>query len=171
VTNRTIVASGDGDTLVLPTFEPLVPALAKQVMTYDASNRTVNPNAGATTTQTGHASVNRDGSRMILVSSELTASQVTTVYNFAAGTLSALGTLPAGLTGFVISPDGSTAYAYFGSPGPTIRKFNLDVPSFPETGNVAVASPGTFFNEMTISPDGGTLFLAGNQQLIIVPTP
>jgi hypothetical protein len=170
MTNRTIVASGDGDTLVLPTFESLAPGFFKPVVTYDASAGTLNSHAAILTSQTEHASVSRDGSKMILVSSELSASQVTTVYSFGGGAFAALGNLPAGLTGFVISPDGSTAFAYFPSTG-LIRKFDLNTAGFPQTNSVAVPSPGTFFNTMTISPDGGTLFLAGNQQLIIVPTP
>ena len=42
--NRNIVASADGDTIVLPTFEPLAPGFFKPVVTYDAT-------AGALTTQ------------------------------------------------------------------------------------------------------------------------
>ena len=124
---------------------------------------------------TEHASVSRDGSRMILVSSPLSASQTTTVYNYtggAGGTLTVHGTLPAGLSAFVISPDGATAYAYFAAGGGTVRKYDLTNPgAFPQTGSVPAASPGTFFNAMTISPDGGWLFLAGNERVVILPAP
>jgi len=169
--NRSIVASADGDTLVLPTFEPRAPGFFTPVVTYDAT-------AGALTTHsitsggTEHASVSRNGSRMILVSSPLSASQTTTVYDFIGGVLSARGDLPAGLSAFVISPDGATAYAYFASGGGTVRKFDLTNPGvFPQTASVPAASPGTFFNAMTISPDGGWLFLAGNQRVVIVQAP
>jgi hypothetical protein len=170
MTNRTIVASADGETLVLPSFEPLTPAFAKRVFTYDASSGALTQQA-VTSAGTEHASVSRDGSRIILVSFPLSASQATTVYNAA---FTALGTLPADLTGFAISPDGSTAYAYFPTSG-LVRKFNLNAPSgggFVELGTgTAVSSPGSFFSEMTITPDGGTLFLAGNQRLIVLPAP
>jgi hypothetical protein len=169
--NRSIVASADGDTIVLPTFEPLAPGFFKPVVTYDAT-------AGALTTHsitsggTEHASVSRDGSRMILVSSPLSASQTTTVYDFIGGVLTTRGDLPAGLSAFVISPDGATAYAYFAAGGGTVRKYDLTNPGvFPQTASVAAASPGTFFNAMTISPDGGWLFLAGNERVIILPAP
>jgi len=171
ITNRGIFASGDGDTLVLPSGEPLAPGSFKPVVTYDASAGALTSHSSILTGGTEHASVSRDGSRMILVSSELSPSQVTTVYNLTGGTLTAHGNLPAGLTGFVISPDGASAYAYFPTTG-LIRKFDLSSPSvFPETGLVAINSPGTSFNSMTISPDGGTLFIAGNQSISIVPAP
>ena len=169
--NRSIVASADGDTIVLPTFEPLAPGFFKPVVTYDAT-------AGALTTHsitsggTEHASVSRDGSRMILVSSPFSAAQTTTVYDFIGGVLTARGDLPAGLSAFVISPDGATAYAYFAAGGGTVRKYDLTNPGvFPQTGSVPAASPGTFFNSMTISPDGGWLFLAGNERVVILPAP
>jgi hypothetical protein len=109
---------------------------------------------------------------MILVSSPLSASQITTVYDFIGGVLTTRGDLPAGLSAFVISPDGATAYAYFAAGGGTVRKYDLTNPGvFPQTASVAAASPGTFFNAMTISPDGGWLFLAGNERVIILPAP
>ena len=170
MTNRSIVASADGDTLVLPSFEPLTPAFAKPVFTYDASNGALTQRP-VTSSGTDHASVSRDGSRIILVSFPLSASQATTVYN---ASFTALGTLPADLAGFVISPDGSTAYAYFPATN-LVRKFNLNSPvagGFAEVGTgTVVAAPGTLFSSMTITPDGGTLFLAGNQRLIVLPAP
>lgn len=167
MTNRTIVASGDGDTLVLPTFESLAPGFFKPVVTYDASAGTLTSRSSILTSQTDHASVSRDGSRMILRSA-----QTATVYDFVSGTLTVRGNLPAGLTGFVISPDGAFAYGYFASPSPIIRTFDLNIGGFPPTGgSVAINSPGTSFNAMTISPDGGTLFIAGNQSISIVPAP
>ena len=173
LTNRLVVASADRNTLILPTFEPLAPAFAKPVFVYDASSGAVTQ-TNISSTQTEHASISRNGSRAILVSSELSPSQATTVYSYASGVFTAMGTLPTGLTGFVISPDGSTAYAYFGATT-SVRKFDLNTPDgsggFVQTGTVGVASPGTLFNEMTISPDGGTLFLAGNQSVVILPAP
>jgi hypothetical protein len=118
------VASGDGDTLVLPTSEPLAPGFEKPLFTYDASLGTLTQRA-VLNTGTENASVSRDGSRFILVNAPNSAQQVTTVYN---ASFTALGTLPADLRGFVISPDGSTAYAYFSGSG-LVRKFDLNHPN------------------------------------------
>ena len=173
--NRSIVASADGDTIVLPTFESRAPGFERPVVTYDATVGALTEHAGVMTSGTEHASVSRDGSRMILVSFPRSPSQTTTVYNFsggAGGALTVHGTLPADLLGFVISPDGTRAYAYFGGGTPTVRRYNLSAPGpFPEIASVAVASPGTFFNAMTISPDGGWLFLAGNERVVILQAP
>jgi hypothetical protein len=172
MTNRTIVASGDGDTLVLPTFESLDPAFAKPVFTHDSSNGTLAQTA-ATTTSTEHVSVSRNGSRIILTTAERSAFQVTTVYD---SSFSVLGVLPDSshdLRGFVISPDGTKAYAYYTGTG-LIRKFNLPaVGGVVEVGGgtAVTSSPGSNFNAMTISADGGTLFLAGDERLIIMPAP
>ncbi|HXU42776.1 MAG TPA: BACON domain-containing carbohydrate-binding protein [Burkholderiales bacterium] len=174
--NRAIVASGDGDTLVLPTFEPLAPGFEKPVVVYDASGTGTLSQAALVTSGTGteHASVSRDGSRVILVNFPLSGAQTTTVYSKSGAVFTALGTLPAGLTGVVISPDGAFAYAYF-SGTTSVRKFDLNSPDgsggFTQTGSVNITSPGTFFNSMAISPDGGSLFLAGNQLVVIAPAP
>jgi IPT/TIG domain len=174
LTNRTIVASGDGSMLVLPTFESLIPSFAKPIFTYSASTMALAQSA-VTTTGTGHASVDRTGSRLILTRAESSPDQVTTVYNHS---LVALGVLPDvahSLRGFVISPDGSKAYVYYSDTG-KIRQFDLNSPSgggFVEigSGTPVTDSPGTFFNDMTISADGGTLFLAGNVRVIVMPAP
>ena len=174
MTNRSIVASGDGSLLVLPTFEPLAPGFEKALFFYSASTGTLTQHF-VRTSGTGHVSVSRDGSRIILVSFPNSAIQVTTVYD---SSFTKLGNLPDGLAGFVISPDGSTAYAYFPSSASSgfIRKFNLTAPNgtggFAEVGaGVAVSSPGPFFSAMAITPDGGTVFLAGRQAVIVQPAP
>jgi hypothetical protein len=88
----------------------------------------------------------------------------------------ALGRLPVGLNGFVLKPDGSAAYGYY--PGSTsVRKFDLTaMPDasgvFPEIADVTLAaSPGTSFTAMTMSPDGIALFVAGNQQVMVLQAP
>jgi hypothetical protein len=53
-----------------------------------------------------------------------------------------------------------------------VRKYDLSAPgAFPQMASVPAASPGTFFNAMTISPDGGWLFLAGNERVVILQAP
>jgi hypothetical protein len=87
-----------------------------------------------------------------------------------------LGRLPVGLNGFVVKPDGSAAYGYY--PGSTsVRKFDLTQPPdgngvFPEGGSgTVITSPGTSSTAMTMSPDGATLFLAGDQSVIVLSVP
>ena len=183
MTNRAIVASADGDTLVMPSFEPLDPTFAKPVFTYDASDGSLVQRLPVTSTGTDHASVSRNGSRVILVNSPSSPTQVTTVYDVSPTAFTPRGTLPAGLNAFVISPDGATAYAYFRSSN-SIRKFNLNAPAgsgFQEIGSgTTVATPddgsspglpNDFFAAMTMTQDGGTIFLAGSQRILVLPAP
>jgi hypothetical protein len=175
LTNSTAFASGDRSALILPAFDPSVPTSSKLIYTYNANTGAVRQ-ANASSSLSEHTSISRDGSRAIVISRKLSATQTTDVLDYDKGLaiFQFRGTLPAGLTGVVISPDGSTAYAYFSATN-SIRKFDLSVPSggvMPDIGGISVAaSPGTTFNAMAITPDGGTLFLAGNQQLIVTPAP
>ena len=81
-----------------------------------------------------------------------------------------------GLNGFVVKPDGSVAYGYY--PGTTsVRKFELTQP--PDANGIflepvsgtPVASPGASSTAMTMSPDGTALFLAGDQNVIVLSAP
>jgi len=174
-TNRKIVASGNGSVLVLPSFESLIPSFAKPVFTYNSGNGSLTQRS-VLTTRSDHVSVDRAGTKVILTNAIASHSPVAEVYDISFGTL--VGVLPdsaSDLMGFVISPEGTKAYAYYSGTG-RIRKFDLTAPSgggFVEIGSGTTIpdSPGTFFNDMTISQDGGTLFLAGNQRVIIVPAP
>jgi hypothetical protein len=126
---------------------------------------TASPTSTSATTQ---ATQSANGSRLILTSYELTASQVSTVYDAA---LNALGDLPNDLRGVVVSPDGSYAYAYSTSPD-RLRKFELTTPGFPEVAAVVIPdSPGAGFARIAITPDGSRLFILGNQKFIVAPTP
>ena len=163
--NRLIVASADGDTLVMPSVDPA----NTQPFTYDASEGTVTGRSGAASSFNPVA-VNRTGSRIILVNNF--GANPITVYN---ESFNALGSLPNGANGWVLTPHAHVAYAYYPA-GSVVRKFDLDATPvngiFPEIGSgTAVASPGTSSTEMTISPDGGTLFLAGTANVIVLPAP
>jgi hypothetical protein len=172
MTNRAIMASADGDTLVLPSFEPLVPTSGKPVFTYDATAGALTQRPAITVGEEP-MSISRDGSRIILVSlNPATGSNAITVYD---ASFNVLGRLPTGLNGVVLSPNGATAFGYYPS-GSRVRKFDLTAPDsaggFAEIGlGTVVASPGTALTAMTITPDGGTLFLAGNQRVIVLPAP
>jgi hypothetical protein len=169
MTNRRISASADGDTIVLPTYESLIPSSAKPVFIYDASVGLLAPTS-AFTTSSEQVSVSRTGSGMVMttLTTDDTASRRPRVFSYSP--LNPLGDLGPDINAFALSPDGSVVYAYFGNTG-LIRKFSTLSP-FAELGSgTPVASPGTFSSLMVVSPDGGTLFLAGNQRVIVLPAP
>ena len=174
--NRHIAASADGDTLVL-TSEVLGSG-GSNILTYDASNGTLTEMSAGNSTTSGvdneKVSISRDGSKTLLISPDPSGSGSRPVVYDAS--FAALGRLPVGLNGFVLKPDGSAAYGYY--PGTTsVRKFDLTVPPdvggvFPEMGSgTVVVSPGSTSTAMTMSPDGTALFLAGDQQVIVLPAP
>jgi hypothetical protein len=173
--NRHIAGSADGDTVVL-TSDLL--SSGGSILTYDASNGTLTERTAGNATTSGSdnekVTISRDGSRILLLSPESSGGgNRPVVYD---ASFAVLGRLPVGLNGFVLKPDGSAAYGYY--PGTTsVRKFDLTVPPdgsgiFPELGSATVvASPGTSSTAMTMSPDGSALFLAGDQQVIVLPAP
>jgi hypothetical protein len=170
-------APADASRVILPSFTSFLPG--DPLSTFNPSDGTL-ATTSVTTFQLGFASLSRTGSRIALLDKAFTLQQLTTIYDSSFNALGALPDSPLGpstLTGVVISPDGSTAYAYFsGAPG-TVRKFDLNSPNgsggFTEIGSGTAAPdfPGTNLIEMTISPDGSTLFLAGSQKVIVMPAP
>jgi len=114
--------------------------------------------------------LDRSATRMILSGS--------LVYN---GNFQKLGNIPFSST-VALSPDGSKAYAY--SSGTVLRTYDLtgtlanpDTDAFPEigtTGTPLPSDPGLppgVLAVMTVSPDGGTLFIAGSDGIVVVPAP
>jgi hypothetical protein len=88
---------------------------------------------------------------------------------------SLLGQLPSTTLAAVLTSNGQRAYTY-DSAG-SVRAFDLTATvasntSYPEIGSPTVPanSPGTGV-VMTISPDSNTLFIAGNQRVLIMPAP
>lgn len=87
------------------------------------------------------------------------------------------GTLPATAYDTVLAPDGSRAYS-FESDG-LVHIYDLTLPPvlgvFPEAGTLTpVSSPGVAVPSLTrlaITPDGGTLFMAGGDQVVVQPLP
>jgi hypothetical protein len=73
-----------------------------------------------------------------------------------------------------MSPDGTKAYCFVG--GTTLRTYDLAASPvaglFPEigTGTTLPGDPGADA-KIIISPDGGTLFIAGADGIVVVPTP
>jgi hypothetical protein len=171
--NRYVFASRDGATVLIPTLESLRADLAKPVFKYDPSSGSLTA-LSVKTTDT-QVTMDRAASRIVMVSAAFSAAdQTTTVYD---ASFNEIGKLPKNL-GLVLSPDGTKAYGYFAATAATgiVRKFDLTAPlvaaEFPgDAGTPVPDALGTAFLEMTISADGGTLFLAGNQKLAVMPAP
>lgn len=111
-------------------------------------------------------SVNRDGTRTVVLAVVYDA-------NFAV-----LGNLPATTAASILAPSAAKAYTWDtnGITG-TVRTFDISAApvagQFPEVGT-GVTPPGTYvgqFARMAISPDGGTLFLAGQNNIAVMPAP
>jgi WD40 repeat protein len=165
--NRLIAASADGDTLVLKSVDPATTV----VYGYDASDGTLTAKP-AHTKDFAPLAVSRDGSRIILVKEFSPPSATGTVYD---RSFNELGALPTGTNGgFVFSPDSRYVYAYYPASG-QLRKFDLTSSSggiFTEVGGgVLIATPGGTVDEITISPDGGTIFAASSAGISIFPAP
>jgi hypothetical protein len=168
VVNRLLVGPANASEVL---FADLQVGFNPPILVYDAATGVLSPSS----TNTGNVYLgaqNRSGSRTILFRSPGVVSPTCTVYD---ESLTALGTLPTTtLSNAVLSPDGVTAYVFVGG---VIRKFDLTSPNgsggFDEVGAgfPLLASPGTNSPAMALSPDGGTLFLAGNQNLIVMPAP
>jgi hypothetical protein len=164
---RDIVASADGSSLVMP-FPGGPMNTDVRVYTYDASTGMVTPRP-ATTPYFRGLSVSRNHSRTILAHAVSGMPSQTTVYD---ASFNVLGTLPNDALPYVLSPDGDFAYGYFSQEG-RVRKFNVRAArSVTEVGIGSVVAPAnTGMSEMTISPDGGTLFLVGMTSVVIAPAP
>ena len=163
---RPIFASADGGTLLLPYAGNY--ALDSRVYVYDANTGALTPRP-VTTTGFRALSMSRDASRVIIADMPAMSIVQATVYDAA---FNVLGTLPNDSLPFVLSPDGNLAYAYSGADG-RVRKFDVSTPgAVSEVGSGSTVAPAnTEMSEMTISPDGGTLFFAGQTSVVIAPAP
>jgi IPT/TIG domain len=86
-----------------------------------------------------------------------------------------LGTLPATTLAVAVKPDGTRAYT-LDSAASDVLSFDLTASAggaaLPQVGSgtVLAADPGAGA-QMTISPDGGTLFFAGADRVVVQPAP
>ena len=89
--------------------------------------------------------------------------------------LALLGRLPNTSVSSILAPEASVAYAY--DENGTVRVYDLAATPvggvFPEILPAITLSdsPGVLVYQMAISPDGGTLFLGGRDQIVVVPLP
>jgi hypothetical protein len=164
VYNGVVAASGDGSTATI------TDGLEGAIMQWNASTEQL---SGAQSSTIYYwANLSRDGSRSLVGGS----GGATQVYD---ATLNPIGTLPSTTLVGVLAPSGQRAYTY--DINGTVRVFDLTTPPggqtmFPEIlpAITPSASPSTNQNnprKMVITPDGGTVFIAGDQQIIVLPVP
>lgn len=91
------------------------------------------------------------------------------------GSFAFLGTVPNTTAALVFKPDGTRLYAYDTASGGILvydTSVDKDEAAYTPVGAVTPlpADPGSS-PRITISPDGGTLFLAGSTRIVVMPTP
>lgn len=148
--------SADGSMIIAGT------SIAGENYAFNASTGISSP-TGIPLGLTASPVLNRSGSRIVINNNR--------VYD---ASFTLLGNLPGTTQAVTLKPDGSRAYTYDSSG--MVRTFDLTGVLvggiYPEvgTGTTPPDNPGTGVH-MTISPDGGTLFFAGSNLVIVLPVP
>ncbi len=161
--NATPGASADGSLVTLAEGDPSLASNPPAAYEYTAASESFS----ATTTL-----INQNQIAPVLDRSAVhVVLNGTSVYNNA---FNYLGSLPGTTLAVALSPDSNCAYTYDSSG--QILTFNLNAGasggSFVSLGGTPVSSPGTAgLVKMVISPDGGTLFLAGSSQIVVAAAP
>jgi hypothetical protein len=156
-------ASADGSTMAIVQGDPTLTS-APAVFRYTASTQTLSSTGVALNQNTVAPALDRAATRIVL--------NGTNVYDSG---YQLLGTLPATTLAVVVRPDATRAYT-FDSAALQILSFDLTASpaggAFPQVGaaTAPVGDPGNGV-KMAISPDGGTLFLAGSNQIVVQPSP
>ena len=168
--NATPGASADGSLVALEQGDPSLASAPPVAYQYTAATETFASAPGASVNAYNSAinssiapALDRSATHIVLNGTNVYGNS----FNF-------LGTLPSTTLAVVVSPDASCAYTYDSSG--QIFAFNLNTSvsggAFPQAGATPVSSPGTGGAvKMAISPDGGTLFLAGSSQIVVAPAP
>lgn len=161
--NATPGAPRSGNIVMLITGDASL-TTAPSVFAYSASSNSIGATS-LTLNQNAIAPVlDRDGTRLALNG-----------LNVYSGDFTLLGTLPTTTLAVAFKPDGTRAYTY-DSAATGVLTFDTSVTqsgaALPQIGAAVplAADPGAGV-KMIVSPDGGTLFFAGANQIVIQPTP
>ncbi len=168
--NATPGASANGSLVALQQGDPSLASTPPVVYDYTASSGTF-----AATGATLNQSENPQTQSAIAPALDPSAVHIvlngTNVYNNSFGYL---GALPSSTLAVALSPDSNCAYTYDSSG--QLLAYNLNAGptngAYPAAGPGTAVSPGTGGTiRMAITPDGGTLFIAGSSGIVILPAP
>ncbi len=183
--NSTAVASTDGSLIALIQKDSTL-ASPPSVYQYTAASDTfsgtnvvlnqdsVNPVAPALVVYNPPPNTTTGATRIVLSGKDSTGATVTNVYD---ASYNLLGMLPSTTLAAVVKTDATgtfTAYTYDDSTVSQVLSFNITTSQagglFSSVSATTTANPGTGV-KMAISADGGTLFLAGSTQIVVLPAP
>lgn len=161
--NATPVMSGNGSGAIVVQGDPSLTSDIP-VYLYSTSSNSLTASAVSLRQNTVVPAIDRAISRVVLNGLR--------VYD---GNLALLGTLPETTAAVILRPNGSRAYAYDPTAGGILVydiSVDRDEAAYTALGAVTplAGDPGSGVR-MAITPDGGTLFLAGSTQIVVLPTP
>jgi hypothetical protein len=160
--NGTPAAALDGSTVVMIQGDPSL-TTDPSVLTYTAASNLFAVAGIALKQNTIPPAVDRTTSRYVLNGTRVYGTSFTLV-----------GKLPDATLAVAIRPDGKRAYTFDGT---ALHTFDISAAVTDAGAYTPIGSPVTLAGDpgagvrMTISPDGGALFLAGSTQIVIQPTP
>ena len=160
--NASTRVSADGSLVVLPGGNSTL-TYATTVYRYNAAT-SIFSSSGIVLNQNSVApALDRSATRIVL--------NGTNIYD---NMSSLFGTLPATTLAVVLKPDASRAYTF--DSDSKLHSFDISASAsgsaYTElgSGTVLAGNPGTGV-KMTISPDGGTVFIAGSNMIVVQPSP
>lgn len=164
--NATPTMAANGATAILSQGDPTLTADIT-VYSYATSGNSLATTSVSLRQNTVTPAVDRAVTRVILNGLR--------VYGVVNNDLSLFGTLPDTTAAVVVRSDGARAYTYDPTAGGIVTydvTVDRDEAAYVALGAATplVGNPGSGV-KMIISPDGGTLFLAGTGQIVIQPTP
>jgi len=154
-----IGASSDGSTIFVATDDPASP-LVTPLLRYDSEQRTLVDSTGDIESLSPRIVLNRRGTDMLVRNSNGLQLLSTAPPNPVVGTL-----LP-NTRDAAFSPTANIVYGYDSTE--TLTAYNLTTGA-PLAPGLTIAGTGSGAALVTVSPDGGTVFVAGDQQLAVIP--
>jgi hypothetical protein len=147
-------ASGDGSLVLVPNDSGIG---GPPTMRYDSDTGQLVPTLVSVRARSVPV-LNRDATRILFDRID--------VYD---SSLSLLGSLPVTTQNAVLAPEQLRAYAY--DSNGTVRVYDLTAAPQEILPAITLANDPNGASQMAISPDGGTLFIGGIDQVVVVPLP